>query len=170
MWSEDVVYFVGVKFSTLLSKTQDTFLEHLYANLGDIDVRVRLAAANALCRYASHSNATESRPLAVGTLRSSANRNRRTIYTQLVSERVFQALPPPLCDILDAATANGAAGAIAVGSAAAGTPQTLPQPKREQQQRLARVLFRLSNDLLRFGEKHQQVSASERQHRMMDCD
>lgn len=62
----------------------------------------------------------------------------KMLYNELVSERIFRSLPAPLCHVLVAACTSNPPGV---------------------EQRLARVLFRLTNELLAFGDKPQQVES-----------
>lgn len=109
---------------------QATFLEHVYASLVDKDVRVRAAAAAALCAYLRGSETSDNQST------DDDENCAQMIFNELVSERVFHKLPAPLCYALEAACGR-------------------QSPVVEQ--RLAKVLFRLTNELLNFGDKHQQV-------------
>lgn len=93
----------------------------------DKDVRVRSAAALSLCTYLK---GIDDQNVVV------PDNHRKTLYNELVAERVFHNLPAPLCHILDAAYMTSSPGI---------------------ERRLAKVLFHLTNELLNFGEKHQQV-------------
>lgn len=108
---------------------QRTFLGHLYAGLSDKDGRVRLASATALAAYVrGHENDAGGHTL--------PNAAPDAVFNELVSERVFHRLPAPLCWALDAAMRRRSASV---------------------EQRLCRVLYRLTNDLLKLGDKAQQV-------------
>lgn len=98
----------------------------------DKDSRVRSAAAQALCSYLKgHEHfAAASVPIDC----------KMRLYNDLVSERIFRSLPSPLSQILDGKkTASTSGGASNVET------------------RFAKVLFRLTNALLNFGDKHLQV-------------
>lgn len=107
-------------------------MEHLYANLEDKDSRVRSAAASALCTYVNGYDDF--------TSPSSTLFSKMRLYNDLVRERIFRSLPAPLCEIFDECVfANNGTGV---------------------ENRLAKVLFRLTNELLNFGEKHLQVGGN----------
>lgn len=100
----------------------------------DKDVRVRYASATALCAYVrGHETLDDST-----TTTTTTTPNDVVVFNELVSERVFHPLPAPLRYALDAA---------------------VRQRRAPVDERLCRVLFRLTNDLLRLGDKAQQVGA-----------
>lgn len=100
------------------------FLQHIYALLGDKDIRVRKCAVNSIVNYIKEkSNYSKLEKLQISLLQ------------EFVHERIFQSLPLPLCNF----------------------KTTIDSKSLQLQTIFAKVLYRLTNNMLEIHDKNQQV-------------